>query len=98
MTAIHAYRDFPGIGAEEAGPLIEFLEERSLRMKEQELTIEAIKTLGKIGGREATAFLKRFEIIRWWKPRKLQKQIKVAAEQAGEEISRRLGDGGRTKR
>ena len=98
MTAIRAYGDFPGIGAEESKPLIEFLEDRSLRMKEQELTIEAIKTLGKIGGREAMEFLKRYEIIRWWKPRTLQKQIKIAAEQAGEEISRRQGDGGRTRR
>jgi len=98
MTAIRAYGDFPGIGAEESKPLIEFLEDRSLRMKEQELTIEAIKTLGKIGGRDAREFLKRYDIIRWWKPWKLQKQIKAAAEQAGEEISRRQGDGGRTRR
>lgn len=98
MTTIRAYGDFPGIGAEESGSLIEFLEARSLRKKELELTIEAIKTLGKIGGREAMEFLKRYEIIRWWKPRMLQKQIKAAAERAGEEISRRQGDGGRTRR
>ncbi len=97
-TAIHAYGDFSGIGAEESRPLMEFLEERSLRKKELELTIDAIKTLGKIGGRDAMEFLKRYEIIRWWRPRKPQKQIKVAAEQAGEEISRRLDNGGRTKR
>jgi len=97
-TTIHAYSDFPGISAEEARPLIEFLENRSLKKKELELTIEAIKTLGKIGGRDAMEFLKRYDIIRWWKPRILQKQIKVAAEQAREGISRRQGDGGRTKR
>jgi hypothetical protein len=98
VTTIHAYGDFPGIGAEESRPLIEFLEERTLRKKEIELTIEAMKTLGKIGGRDAMEFLKRYEIIRWWKPRILQKQLKLAAEQAREEISRRQGDGGRTKR
>jgi hypothetical protein len=98
VTAIHAYGDFPGIGAEESTPLIEFLEERVLKKKEQEHTIEAIKALGKIGGREAMEFLKRYSITRWWKPRKLQKELKVAAEQAVEEIKRRQGDGGRTSR
>ncbi|MGC1454449.1 MAG: HEAT repeat domain-containing protein [Nitrospirota bacterium] len=98
VTAIHAYGDFPGIGAEESTPLIEFLEERVLKKKEQEHTIEAIKALGKIGGREAMEFLKRYSITRWWKPRKLQKELKVAAEQAVEEIKRRQSDVGRTSR
>ncbi len=95
VTAIHAYGDFPGIGAEESRPLIEFLEERTLKKKDQELTIEAIKALGKIGGREATEFLKRYSITRWWKPRKLQQELKAAAKHAGDEIERRQGDGGR---
>ncbi len=98
VTAIHAFTDFPGIGTEESKPLIAFLEDRSLRKNEQELTLEAIKALGKIGGREAMEFLKIYSIIRWWKPRKLQKELKGAAEQAIEEITRRQGDGGRTKR
>jgi HEAT repeat protein len=98
VTAIHAYGDFPGIGAAESSPLIELLEDRPLRKKEQELTIEAIKALGKIGGREAMEVLKRYSVIRWWKPRQLQKELKVAAERAGEDIKRRQGDAGRTGR
>jgi len=97
-TAVNAYGDFPGIGAEESRPLIEFLEGRSLKKREQALTIEAIKALGKIGGREAADFLKRYAIIRWWKPRKLQKELRVAAVHAREEIMRRHGDDGRTRR
>jgi hypothetical protein len=97
-TAVHAYGDFSGIGAEESKPVIEFLESRSLRKKEQVLTIEGIKALGKIGGWEAVEFLKRYSLIRWWKPRKLQKELAVAAQRAGEEIMRRQGDGGQTGR
>jgi hypothetical protein len=96
-SAIHAYGNFPGIGAEESRHLIEFLEYRSLGKKDLDLTFEAFKTLGKIGGLEAMDFLKRYETIRWWKPRKLQLLIKAAAVQAREEISRRLDDGGRTE-
>jgi hypothetical protein len=97
VTAIHAYGDFPGIGAEESRPLIEFLEDRVLRKKDQELTIEAIKALGKIGGRQAMEFLKRYSAVRWWKPRKLQRELREAAERAGAEIKRREGDGGRSR-
>jgi len=97
-TAVHAYGDFPGIGAEESKPLIEFLESRSLRKKEQVLTIEGIKALGKIGGWEAVEFLKRYSVIRWWKPRKLQMELAAAAQRAGEEITGRQGDGGQTGR
>jgi len=98
VTAVHAYGDFPEIGAEESKPLIEFLEKRSLRKKEQELTIEGIRALGKIGGWEAEEFLKRYSVIRWWRPRKLQQELMVAAQRAGEEIARRQVDGGQTGR
>jgi HEAT repeat protein len=97
-TAIHAYGDFPGIGAEESKPLIDFLESRSLKKKEQALTIEGIKALGKIGGWEAVEFLKRYSVIRWWRPRRLQMELAAMAERAGEEITRRQGDGGQTRR
>jgi HEAT repeat protein len=97
-TAVHAYGDFPGIGAAESKPLIDFLESRSLRKKEQVLTIEGIKALGKIGGWEAVEFLKRYSVIRWWKPRKLQMELAAAAQRAVEDITRRQGDGGQTGR
>ncbi len=71
-TAIRAFAELPGIGAEESTPLLAFLEGRPLKKKEQDLTLEAIRVLGKIGGRDAAEFLKRYARIRWWKPRKLQ--------------------------
>jgi hypothetical protein len=97
-TAVNAYGDFPGIGAEESKPLIEFLEGRPLRKREQTLTIEAIRSLGKIGGPEAMEYLKRYSVIRWWKPRQRQMELKNAADRAAEEIKRRKGDGGKAGR
>jgi HEAT repeat protein len=99
MTAIHALADFPGISAEESKPLIEFLEDRPLKKKEQKLTLEAIKALGKIGGRDAAEFLKRYIGIRWWKPRQLQQELRASALWSIEAINkRRQGDAGRAKR
>jgi HEAT repeat protein len=92
LMAIRAYADFPEISAEEARPLIEFLEGRPIRNTERELTLEAIKSLGKIGGRDAADFLQRYSRIRWWKPRKLQMELREASRQAIEEITRRKAD------
>ncbi len=98
ITAVHAFADLPGIGAEESTPLMTFLEGRTLRKKDQELTVEAIKSLGKIGGREAVQFLGRYMRIRWWRSRKLQRELRDAARLSLDEIMRRTGDGGRTAR
>jgi HEAT repeat protein len=97
-TAIRAFADMPGIGAEESAPLLAFLEDRPLKKKEQNLTLEAIRVLGKIGGRDAAEFLQRYARIRWWRPRKPQLELYDAAELARKEIERRTGDGGRAKR
>jgi hypothetical protein len=97
-TAVNAFGDFPGIGAEESRPLIAFLEGRPLKKKDQALTIEAIRALGKIGGPEAMEFLKRYSVIRWWKPRQRQRELRDAADRARVEIERRRGDGGQAGR
>jgi len=89
LMAIRAYADFPEIGAEESKPLMAFLEDRPLTKKDQELTREAIKALGKTGGREAGEFLKRYSNFRWWKSRKLQEELRSAAQHSMEEIARR---------
>jgi len=93
LMTIRAFADFQGIGAEEARPLMDFLEGRPLRTKELDLTIEAIKAIGKIGGRDAAEFLKAYTVVRWWKPRKLQVERRNAASRAIEEIMRRQGNG-----
>jgi hypothetical protein len=98
-TAIHAFAAFPEIGAEEAKPLIAFLEDRRLNKREQQLTVEAIKALGKTGGKEAAEFLKRYAKVTWWKSRKLQDELRVAAHRATDEIGkRRKTDGGSAAR
>ncbi len=98
MTAVHAFADLPGIGVEESAPMVSFLEGRPLKKKEQELTLEAIRTLGKIGGRDAATFLGGYLRIRWWKSRKLQRELSDAARRSIDEITGRTGDGGRTAR
>ncbi len=94
MLAIRGLAGMAGIGAQEAKPLLSFLENRRLKIKEKEITIEAIKALAKIGGRDAAEFLTRYNRIRWWKPRKLQQELKSTALLAAEEINRRQGNGG----
>ncbi|HWR73969.1 MAG TPA: hypothetical protein VN604_12430, partial [Nitrospirota bacterium] len=74
------------------------LEGRQLKKKEQELTIEAIKALGKIGGKNAADFLQEYLIVKWWKSRQLQQERRAAAQRAIQEITRRQGDGGRARR
>ncbi len=98
FMAIRGFADLEGIGAPEARFLMTFLEGRPIKMKEREITLDAIKALAKIGGQDASEFLVRYERIRWWKPRKLQEGLRAAAVRAIEEIKRRRGDGERTKR
>ncbi|HEY6010422.1 MAG TPA: HEAT repeat domain-containing protein [Nitrospirota bacterium] len=93
LLAVRSYADFPGIGADDAKPLMTFLEERPLKKKEREITLEAIKSLGKIGGRDARDFMMRYDHIRWWKSRTLQAELRDAARKAADEIRRRLAHG-----
>jgi hypothetical protein len=98
LMAIRGFSVLAGIGAHEAKPLLAFLEDMPIKNRGKELTIEAIKALAKIGGTDAREFLVRYDRIRWWKPRKLQVELRAAALHAMEEIKRREGYGGRAKR
>ncbi|MGE5807984.1 MAG: HEAT repeat domain-containing protein [Nitrospirota bacterium] len=92
-TAVRAFADLPGIGAEETKPLLAFLEDRQIKKKDLEVSLETIGVLGKIGGKEAAEFLKRYDRIRWWKPRTLQRELRAAAARARAHIERRTADG-----
>jgi hypothetical protein len=98
MMAIRGFAEIKGIDAEEAKPLVEFLQDRSLNRRDQALTLEAINTLGMTGGPEAAEFLKRYTRIRWWRSRKLQMELRTAALGSMEKIERRQDDGGSGKR
>ncbi|MDD1749995.1 MAG: HEAT repeat domain-containing protein, partial [Methanothrix sp.] len=98
LMAIRGFAVLEGIGAHEAKSLLAFLEGRPIKKREKELTIEAITVLAKIGGPDAGEFLARYNRIRWWKPRKLQLEVRAAAQRTIDEIKRRAGDGGRTTR
>jgi HEAT repeat protein len=94
--AISGLGEITGAGATEAQELVDFLQERRITKKENELTIEAIKVLGKIGDQGSAEFLKRYKRMTWWKSRKLQAGPRTAALAAIEEIQGRKHDAGRT--
>jgi HEAT repeats len=94
LMASRAFATCGPIGREEARYLTEYLERLAVKKKAHLLITEAIRSLGKIGGNEAGEFLKRYDRIKWWKPRKLQREVRDAAQRAMDEIKRRQVDGG----
>jgi HEAT repeat protein len=98
MMAVRGLAEFKGIDAEEVKSLVAFLKDRSLSKKEQALTLEAIKTLGVIGGSDEREFLNGYTRIRWWRSRKLQRELRAEALGAMVKIKRRQNDGGSAKR
>ncbi len=89
MAVVH------GAGVVEARALQEYLRERRLGKKENELTVEGIRSLEKIGDTGTVEFLKRYTRLRWWRSRRLQEQLRSAALSAIESLQRRSEDGGR---
>ncbi len=98
LMVIRGFADLSDIRDEDADPLLDFLESRPINKRYQELTLESIKSLGMIGGKKAKEFLDRYTRIRWWKSRRLQKELRDAARHAIEEITRRRGDGRAARR
>jgi HEAT repeat protein len=96
FMAIRGLVEVSGAGTSEAQALVEYLQDRRLTRKENELTIEAIKVLGKIGDQESAVFLERYTRRRWWKSRRLQEGPRAAALAAIGEIQRRQSDARRT--
>lgn len=96
LAAIRGLGIIHGAGQSEAQTLTDFLEGRPIKKKENELTREIFKTLGKIGFPETTEFLKRYTKIKWWRSRKPQEELRTAVAPAIEEIQRRHGNAGRT--
>jgi hypothetical protein len=94
LAAIRGLGSIQGAGQSEAQALTEFLEDRPVRKRENDLTKEVFKVLGKIGSPETADFLKRYRKIKWWKSRKPQQELRTAVEPAIEEIQRRHGNAG----
>lgn len=86
-----------GAGTREEQALLEFLKAGWLKRPEPELRLEAIASLGKVGGRAAAAFLRKYTKVNWWKARRPQETAKAAAEKSIVEIERRLADAGRAR-
>ena len=96
--AIRGFTEMKDISAEDAKPLTAFLKDRPINQKEQQLTLEAIRALGKVGNPAAYEILRGYDRVRWWKSRKIQLELRVAAQRARNEIKRRQVDGGPAKR
>jgi HEAT repeat protein len=92
FMAIRGLAEISGAGTTEAQAIIEFLQDRRLSRKENELTVEGIKAIGRIGAQESALFLGRYMKRRWWKSRRLQEELRTAAVASIEEIQRRKGD------
>jgi hypothetical protein len=98
LMAIRSFAEIKEISADDTKPLMTFLSDRRLNKKEQEITVEAIKALGKAGGPAAENLLNGYTKVRWWKSRKPQVERKEAALKAMAEIKRRQGSGRPAKR
>ncbi len=99
FMSIKALSMVQGAGADEAQAVMDFLAARKLSSKQQEneLLLEAARTLGKIGRNNTVTFLARYNKVRWWRSRKPQEEMRKVAQEAAAEIKRRMADGGRTK-
>ena len=89
VIAIRGFTEIKGISAQDTKPLIKFLSDRNLNKKEQALTLQAIKALEKVGGPAAEELLKGYSQVKWWKPRRLQVELRDAALRAITQIKRR---------
>lgn len=98
VLVLRGIGELQGLGDTEARYVMDFAELRPLKQREQEHTLDAITVLGKIGGRESAEFLARYTKVRWWKPRKLQEELRDAALAAIEAIKGRRADAGRAGR
>jgi hypothetical protein len=98
LMAIRGFMEIKGINTEDTKALTTFLYDRPLRQKDQALTLEAIKALGKVGSPAANDLLNGYTRVRWWKSRKPQIERRDAALKAMAEIKRRQGNGGSAKR
>lgn len=76
-----------GGGEEEA--LMRFIRRGWFRNSDHDLRLEAIASLGRIGGARASAFLRDRVRPRWWMSARQRHEIRAAAIQAAEEIERR---------
>lgn len=92
LQAVRGLGVIQGVGPDEVRSLEAFLLERSLTKKDNELSIEVMRTLAKIGDQNVAKFLERYTKLRWWRSRKLQEELRDAAVAAIDSIGKRGGN------
>jgi hypothetical protein len=95
LQAIKGLGGIQGVGPEEARALEQYLQMRSLNKREVDLSVEGIRSLGKIGDQGSADFLNRYTKLKWWRSRKLQEELRKAAVMTIDAIQRRTGNDGR---
>lgn len=94
MQAVRGLGVISGAGAGEARELEAYLQGRSLKRQELELSIEGIRTLGKISDPGSETFLARYLKLRWWRSRRPQEELRDAATGVIDALRRRQGNVG----
>lgn len=96
LSAVRALGTMQGTGRDELRAVMTFVAEKAAKMRNPDLALEGIRTLGRIGDGETRAYLQQYQRMRWWRSRKPQEQLKIAATAAMDDIQRRHGNAGRT--
>ncbi len=94
LQAVRGLGIISGAGAGEARAVEALLRRRSLKKKDLDLSIEGIRTLGRIGDPVSERFLARYLRLRWWRSRRPQEELRDAAATAIEAIRGRQGHDG----
>ena len=93
LQSLRGLATMTGTGPEEMRAVEGYLQARPVKGKYRDLSIEGIRTLGKIGDGGAAEFLARYNKMRWWRSRQLQKELSDAALASIDMIQRRLTHG-----
>ena len=91
LQAIRGLGAIGGASASEARLLENYLRKLHLNKVDHDLSIEGIRSLARIGDLESKEFLKHYLKRRWWRSRRLQGELRIAAVEAMETLGRRAG-------
>lgn len=95
LLAVRGLGLMHGVGRDELSALTAFVKE-CVKRKPDELTLEGIRSLGKIGSGDTQLFLQPYLKIKWWRARKPQEELRDACQAAINDIQRRIDSAGKS--
>ncbi len=96
LLAVRGLGTMHGVGPDELQILTMFVKERAGKRKTDDLTVEGIRSLGKIGTVETQAFFQPYLKIKWWRSRRPQELLRDESQAAIKEIQRRIDHAGKS--